>query len=139
MKKLVTKSAVILMAMMTFACASKNKSMGAGGLIGASVGGGIGALIPEKSGNERVRNVVIGSALGGIAGVIMGSAAYKNESRQNAPLNTSATFPFDAPIPPSLKKAKVESRWIEAKIVGNRYIEGHREFIIIEPAAWEER
>ena len=139
MKQIKVKSVVVMLALIANACASKNKSVGAGGLLGAGVGGGIGALIPEKSSNERVRNVVIGSAIGGIAGVIMGSAAYKNESRQNALLKTSATFPFDEPIPPSLKKAKVESRWIEAKIVGNRYIEGHREFVIIEPAAWEER
>jgi hypothetical protein len=38
---------------------------------------------------------------------------------------------------PSLKGAKVESRWIEGRAVGNRYIEGHFEHIIIEPARWD--
>ena len=35
-----------------------------------------------------------------------------------------------------VRDAKVESRWIEGRVVGNRYIEGHFEYIITEPTRW---
>ena len=38
---------------------------------------------------------------------------------------------------PDLKDPKVEARWIEDKIMGNRFIEGHYEYLITEPAHWE--
>lgn len=40
---------------------------------------------------------------------------------------------------PLLKDPRVEARWVETKVVGNRYIEGHFEYQIIEPAQWEAR
>ena len=38
---------------------------------------------------------------------------------------------------PDLKDPKVEARWIEDRIFGNRFIEGHYEYLITEPAHWE--
>ena len=38
---------------------------------------------------------------------------------------------------PSLRNPKVESRWIEGRVIGNRYVDGHFEYIISEPARWE--
>ena len=38
---------------------------------------------------------------------------------------------------PDLKNPKVEARWIEGKVAGNRYIDGHFEYIIVEPAHWD--
>lgn len=29
------------------------------------------------------------------------------------------------------------ARWIEGKVIGNRYIDCHFEYIIIEPAHWD--
>ena len=139
MNRKIQNATMVVVLMLATACASKNKSLGAGGLIGVAVGGGIGAAIPDQSGNERVRNVVIGSAIGGTAGLLMGAAAYKNELKQYEYQKKAPNYPLDPPIPPSLKKAKVESRWIESKIGGNRFIGGHWEFIIIEPAGWEEK
>ena len=131
--------AILAVTIFATACASKNKSIGAGGLIGATVGAGIGVTIPGQSGTERARNIIIGSAIGGTAGVLMGAAAYKNEFKQYEYQKKAPNYPLDPPIPPSLKKAKVESRWIESKIIGNRYISGHWEFVILEPASFEER
>lgn len=39
--------------------------------------------------------------------------------------------------PPELKDAKVESRWIEGRAAGNKYIEGHFEYIIVETSKWD--
>lgn len=39
---------------------------------------------------------------------------------------------------PQLTNPKVESRWVEARTVGNRYIEGHFEYIIAEPLRWNQ-
>lgn len=122
-------------------CATPNKSAGLGGLFGAGAGAALGGIAdPGKNGEYRTRNVIVGAALGGMAGLIAGSViheetdAQKKEAfqkgRASAPqVNTGAM--------PSLKGAKVESRWIEGRVVGNRYIEGHFEYIIVEPARWD--
>ncbi len=39
---------------------------------------------------------------------------------------------------PNLKNAHVEARWVEGKASGNRYVAGHMEYVITEPARWEE-
>ncbi len=38
---------------------------------------------------------------------------------------------------PNVKPPKVETYWIEGKVVGNRYIEGHYEYVISEPSRWD--
>jgi len=122
-------------------CATQNKSAGLGGLIGATGGAALGGIVdPGKNGEYRTRNVIVGATLGGMAGLIAGSALHDeikerettaySKGRASAPqVNTGAM--------PSLKGARVESRWIEGRVVGNRYIEGHFEYVIIEPAKWD--
>lgn len=39
---------------------------------------------------------------------------------------------------PNLKNPKVEARWIDGKVIGNRYVDGHFEYVIVEQARWEE-
>lgn len=124
-------------------CATQGKSAGLGGLIGATGGAALGGIAdPGKKGEYRTRNVVVGAAIGGMAGLIAGSAlhdeiktreakAYAN-GRASAPRQATGTMP-------SLSEAKVESRWIEGRVVGNRYIEGHFEYIIMEPTRWSDQ
>lgn len=40
---------------------------------------------------------------------------------------------------PLLKDPRVEARWVDSKVTGSRYVEGHFEYQIIEPAQWESR
>lgn len=122
-------------------CATQNKSAGLGGLLGAGTGAALGGIAdPGKNGEYRTRNVIVGTALGGMAGLIAGSVLHEEvdsqkkdafqKGRASAPqVNTGAM--------PSLKGARVDSRWIEGRVVGNRYIEGHFEYVIVEPARWE--
>lgn len=123
-------------------CATQNKSVGLGGAIGAGTGAMLGGIAdPGKDNELRTRNVVVGAALGGMAGMIAGSVLHDETEKQKreAFLKGRASAPQAEPgVVPSLKSPKVESRWIEGRIQGNRYIEGHFEYIIIEPARWDE-
>ncbi|MBX3115693.1 MAG: hypothetical protein KF836_14105 [Fimbriimonadaceae bacterium] len=122
-------------------CATQNKSAGLGGLIGATGGAALGGIAdPGKNGEYRTRNVVVGATIGGMAGLVAGSALHEEiKSREaKAYANGRASAPRQATgAMPSLREAKVESRWIEGRVVGNRYIEGHFEYVIIEPTRWD--
>jgi len=122
-------------------CATQNKSAGLGGAIGAGSGAILGGIAdPGKNNEYRTRNVVVGAALGGMAGMIAGSVIHDETEKQKreAFLKGRASAPQAEPgAAPALKSAKVETRWIEGKIQGNRYIDGHFEYIIIEPARWD--
>lgn len=123
-------------------CATANKSIGLGGGIGAGAGAIAGGLAdPGKDGQFRTRNVIVGAALGGMAGMVAGSAIHNEmeDQKKEAYLKGKASGPSPkAGAMPALKTAKVESRWIEGHSTGNRYIEGHFEYIITEPARWDE-
>lgn len=123
-------------------CATQDKSAGFGGLIGAGAGAAIGGIAdPGKKGEYRTRNIIVGSAVGGITGLIAGSVIHdemesqRKESFQKG--RASAPKPQSGAAP-SLLTPKIESRWVEGKVSGNRYIEGHFEYVIIEPARWED-
>lgn len=121
-------------------CATQGKSAGLGGLIGATGGAALGGIAdPGKKGEYRTRNVVVGATIGGMAGLIAGSAFFDEIKTREAKAyaNGRASAPRQATgAMPSLREAKVESRWIEGRVVGNRYIEGHFEYIITEPTRW---
>lgn len=123
-------------------CTTQGKSAG----LGAAIGGGTGALIghiadPGKNGEYRTRNVILGTAVGAMAGSIAGDLSYKEleSQKRDAFLKGKASAPQarDGAMP-TLKNPKVESRWVEGRISGNKYIEGHYEYIISEPARWED-
>lgn len=122
------------------ACATQNKSVG----LGAALGGGTGALVGSiadsgPGGKYRTRNIILGTAVGGMAGAIAGNEIHKESERKRkeAFLKGQSSQPQKEGAPPSLTTPKVETRWIDGRVVGNRYIEGHFEYIIIEPARWE--
>lgn len=122
-------------------CVSANKSAGLGGAIGAGTGAIAGGLTnPGKDGEFRTRNVIVGAALGGMAGMIAGSVIHNEMEDQRKEAyekgRASAPSPKTGAMP-ALKTAKVESRWVEGHSTGNRYIEGHFEYIITEPTRWE--
>jgi len=122
------------------ACATQNKSVG----LGAALGGGTGAFVgsiadPGKNGKYRTRNIILGTALGGMAGAVAGNVLHEESERKRkeAFLKGQNSRPQMEGAPPSLSTPKVETRWIDGRVTGNRYIEGHFEYIIVEPARWE--
>ena len=123
-------------------CATQTKSTALGGVVGASTGAVLGGIAdPGKHGEFRTRNIIIGSAVGGVAGAIAGSSLFdsnekkKQEAYDNGQKNAKAEFAKQGNMP-ELKNPKVETMWIEGRAVGNRYIEGHFEYVIVEPTRW---
>lgn len=120
-------------------CASKDKSVGLGGSLGAGMGAAIGGIIdPGKNGKYRTRNVIIGATVGAIAGGFTGNAIYdqKEQEKEIALLKSRSKSQGTPPPPPSLAEPKVEARWVESKVVGNKWVEGHYEYVITEPTRW---
>lgn len=132
----------IVAALLATGCATQSKTAGLGGLIGATGGAALGGIVdPGKNGEYRTRNVIVGATIGGMTGLIAGSALHDEIKTREADAYAKgrASAPRTSGAMPSLRDAKVESRWIEGRVVGNRYIEGHYEHIIIENARWDEQ
>lgn len=122
-------------------CATQSKSVGLGAAIASGTGAVLGGIAdPGKDGEFRTRNVIIGATLGGMAGMVAGSVLHdhiEDEKKEAYQKGRASSPPPPAGAMPTLKNARVESHWVEGKASGNRYIEGHFEYVIIEPARWE--
>ena len=122
-------------------CATQNKSVG----LGAAIGGGTGAMIggiadPGKNGEFRTRNVISGAGLGAMTGMIAGAIIHKEAEKTKREEFLKGQKSAEVPIAgamPNLSSPKVETHWVEGKAQGNRYIEGHFEYVIIEPVRWD--
>ena len=140
-KKLVSISILIILLAQT-GCTSMGKSAGLGAAIGAGTGAALGGIIdPGKNGQYRTRNVIIGAGLGAMAGGFTGAAIHESTDRDKelAYLKGREAERKSAKgkSVPALQEPKVEAVWVESKIAGNRYIEGHFEYVITEPTRWE--
>lgn len=122
-------------------CATQNRSVGLGGALGAGTGALVGGIAdPGKNGELRTRNVLVGAALGGMTGMVAGSLIHNEQekAKKEAFLNgQKSAVPATPGMMPALSQPKLETRWIEGRVQGNRYIEGHFEHVIVEPARWE--
>jgi hypothetical protein len=123
-------------------CSSMGKSVGLGTAIGAGSGAMLGGIVdPGKNGQYRTRNVIIGAGVGAIAGGFAGRAIHESNEKDKELSylkgKEAERKSSKAGSPPSLQQPKVEAVWVESKVVGNRYIEGHFEYIITEPTRWE--
>ena len=116
--------------------------MGLGTAIGAGTGAALGGIVdPGKNGKYRTRNVIIGAGVGAIAGGLTGAAIHENNERDKELAflkgKEAQRKSSKSQSAPSLQQPKVEAVWVESKVMGNRYIEGHFEYIITEPTRWE--
>jgi uncharacterized protein YcfJ len=123
-------------------CATMGKSVGLGSAIGAGTGAALGGIVdPGKNGQYRTRNVIIGAGVGALAGGLTGASIHENNERDKELAylkgKEAQRKSSKAGSPPSLQQPKVEAVWVESKVVGNRFIEGHFEYIITEPTRWE--
>jgi outer membrane lipoprotein SlyB len=121
-------------------CSSMGKSAGLGSALGAGTGAALGGIIGQD-GKYRTRNVIIGASVGAIAGGFAGSAIHESNERDKELAylkgKESERKSSKKQSTPSLQEPKVEAVWVESKVVGNRYIDGHFEYIITEPTRWE--
>ena len=123
-------------------CATADKSVGLGAGIGAGSGMAIGAIAdPGKNGEYRTRNVIIGGMLGAMTGAVAGSLIHSSREKQRAEAykegQAQATV-IDPNQQPKLIAAQWRAEVIEAKRVGNRFIPRHVEYVITDPAKWED-
>lgn len=123
-------------------CASKSKSAGLASAIGASTGAALGGIVdPGNNGQYRTRNVIIGAGLGAIAGGLTGASIYENNERDKELSylkgKEAGRKSSQSKATPLLQEPKIEAIWVESKVLGTRYIEGHFEYIISEPTRWE--
>ena len=128
-------------------CSTTGKSIGAGALSGGVLGAGVGALAdPGNAGENRFRNVVIGTAVGSAVGAGTGFMAdqyAKNEKvdayekgKKDAEEAVNARLKSSQSKQPRLLPAKTEAHWVNDSIRSNVFIPGHFEYQIIEPARW---
>jgi hypothetical protein len=130
---------LIIAAALATSCSSRYKSVGLGSSLGAGMGAAIGGIMdPGKNGKYRTRNVIIGASAGAIAGGFTGSSLFdqKEQEKEIELLKSKNQNQNRSPAPPELEKPKVEARWVESKVSGNRWIEGHYEYVIAEPTRW---
>lgn len=129
----------------TYGCSTLGKSAGAG----ASVGAGVGLIAdPGPNGSKRIRNVLIGSAVGGVLGAGVGHilgknaendrTAARNQGKNEAALEMQSRLSAESnETQPRLIPPKTEARWVPDLARGSTFIPGHFEYVIIEPARWE--
>lgn len=122
-------------------CSTMGKSVGLGTAIGAGTGATLGGIVdPGKNGQYRTRNVIIGAGVGAIAGGFVGNSIHENNARDKELAylkgKEAQRKSSDAKSVPNLQQPKIEAQWVESKVQGNRYIEGHFEYIITEPTRW---
>lgn len=133
---------LVVIVSVTSGCATHKQSVGLGGIFGAGAGAALGGIIdPNKKGKYRTRNVLIGAGAGAIIGSAAGSALYSNQEREKELSylkgKTDGSKNKSQAMMPQLQAPKVEAIWVESKVMGNRFIEGHYEYIISEPTRWE--
>lgn len=118
-------------------CSTRSKSVGLGSTLGAGMGAAIGGIMdPGRNGKYRTRNVIIGASAGAIAGGFTGSSLFDQKEQEKEIELLKSKSQNRSPAPPELEKPKVEARWVESKVSGNRWIEGHYEYVISEPTRW---
>jgi hypothetical protein len=137
------KSSSLLLAfilLLQSGCSSFRKSVGLGTAVGAGTGAVIGGIL-DKDGKYRTRNIIVGAGLGATAGGFLGASAFEgNEKDKELAFlkgKEAERKSTKGQATPELQQPRVEAVWIESKVVGNRYIEGHFEYVIVEPTRWE--
>lgn len=131
---------LIIAAALATSCSSRSKSVGLGSTLGAGMGAAIGGIMdPGRNGKYRTRNVIIGASAGAIAGGFTGSSLFEQKEQEKEIELLKSKNQNRSPAPPELEKPKVEARWVESKVSGNRWIEGHYEYVIAEPTRWAEK
>ena len=129
-------------------CATTEKSVTTGALVGGAVGATAGALAdPGQGGSNRFRNVMIGTAIGGALGAGTGlliDSGTKDEKKssyekgkRDAAQEISAHPQGPSGAQPMLVPAKTEARWMPDQVHGSTFVPAHFEYQILENAHWE--
>jgi hypothetical protein len=123
-------------------CATVGRSVGLGAAVGAGTGMAIGAIAdPGQKGEYRTRNVIIGGTLGAMTGMVASSMIHSSAEKNKAnafKAGQAAAVPIDPNEQPKLVPAQWRAEVVEAKRIGNRFVPRHVEYVITDPARWED-
>ena len=128
---------------LTSGCSTLDKSMLLGGALGAGAVGSFGGLATSGyNKNFQAKTVILSSALGGLVGMGIASAIHKQD-REAKEKKRFTTYEQIMANPtktdkPDLIKPRIETRWVEGRVEGDKYIEGHFEYIIVKPTHWRQ-
>lgn len=112
-------------------CATMQDSLILGASMGAVSGGSMGNLSTNRSQRGTAIGALVGAGLGAAFGYLAHKDNQQKEAMRQAMLN--GTEPAKNP---RLTEPRYRSIWVPDKIEGDRYIQGHRVFIIEESGKW---
>lgn len=117
-------------------------------ILGIGSGAAVGAMIAQQKQSDAGKAAGTGAVIGGISAYLIHKGIKKREEkiRRETLLNLDK---FDVSTPPKpspnsnsesgghfLTKPVVDMEWIETQVHGDRLIEGHRVWKIIEKPKW---
>jgi len=117
-------------------------------ILGVGTGAAVGGIVGHNSGSQDAgAGAAIGAAVGGLASYVLHKRAEKNEEkiRRETLLNLEK-YDVSSPRGSSpknsgegdhlLTKPVVDIDWVETQVQGDKLIEGHRVWRIIEKPKW---
>lgn len=116
-------------------CASAPLYVGTGAVAGAAIGGMTGYYASGQRSKETAIGTAIGTASGGLLGYLIYWLIKKKEDSSKQPTKPAGPPPDPNQVP-SVTKPDVGTLWIPPKIEGDRYIEGHRIYILERKSEW---
>lgn len=113
----------------TTGCATQQKSIATGALIGATTGG----ILGNQVHGPKPQSSIIGAVVGAGIGALIGYTEHKNRNKTKGESKADEDIPEFAPM---LKKSKVRMYWVPHQIKGKKFIEKHRIWEIETPNTW---
>ncbi len=117
-------------------------------VLGIGTGAAVGGIVGHNSGSQdAAAGAAIGAAVGGLASYVLHKRNEKNEEkiRRDTLLNLEK-YDVSGPRGSSLRnpgesdhlltKPVVDSEWVETQVQGDKLVEGHRVWRIIEKPKW---
>lgn len=115
--------------------------------LGISTGAVTGAAISSSGNNDIGSGAALGAVLSGLSSYFIHKGMEKRDekTRRETLLNLEkydvsaprpSSQPFSEETSPSLTKPTVDVDWVETQVQGDKLIEGHRVWRIIEKSKW---
>ena len=131
---IIINATAVLGAMQMVGCASAPLYIGTGAMAGAAIGGVTGYYASGQRSKETAIGTAIGTASGGLLGYLIYYLVKKKTD--SSKLAEPVGPPLDPAQVPQVTKPDVGTMWVPPKIEGDRYIEGHRVFILERKSEW---
>lgn len=122
----------IILVLNLCSCASKDKSI----LLGAGMGGTLGAILGHQMGRGNPNGKAIGAVSGAALGGFVGYGGWRDKSKRNKKSPAKEKQELEKQFAPMLKRPKVKMYWVPHQIRGRKFIERHRVWEIESSGSW---